>query len=115
MEEFNIGNLEPSTTSLILNRDELEALLIAIKDSSDKAASVISIANDPVEYNRAISGLIETGNLGQEKAEEYFEDCIELAESLLETYGPIVNQIREVLPEVVDEDKLRNPHFIIKP
>lgn len=108
--------IEKATTSLIVSKDELDAILIAINDSSAKAASVLKSLDSPADYSEAVNSIKEAANVGQDRAEELVENTIELAEFLLSTFPGIVAQIKEVMPEVEDEDKLRQqPPFIIMP
>lgn len=107
--------VEKATTSLIVNKDELDALLIAMSDSSKKAESVISIAEDANQFSKYVDKLSKAHKIELDKAEELFEQAVDLAEFLLSTFPGIISQIKEVLPEVEDEDKLRQTPLIIQP
>lgn len=105
-------NAEEATTSLILTADELDAILIAINDSSVKCQIILEQAES--DENEDIEEIADQLNISVDKAIELHDKTVALADHLLETYGPIIEQIREVLPEVQETDKLRKPPFIIK-
>lgn len=101
-------NAEPSTTSLILNKDELEALMIAISDSMHKS---ITMVENPLTTEEIKEMADE--ELTDQQAQDLRAEVDSLAESQIAILPGILKQIQEVLPEVEDNDKLRKPPFII--
>lgn len=79
------------TTQLTLNKDELDAIVIAISDSKEKCVDILTLKKEQLE---------------DVSTHELLERMQKTAKSLLSTYANILGEINDIYPEIEDrEDK----------
>lgn len=112
MDEINPLAADKPTTSLIVDLDEIDALIIAIQEAKEKVRYILNTQDNP-EVIKDIMATLNTEDY--EEALEYQKASVLLAESLSITLPKLLQQLFEVRPELLDRGYEDPDNRIITP
>ena len=107
------------TTTIIVNKAQLDTIIIALNDSKYSCQERIKWANRMSEltYNQYLEMDAEDGEaiIPKEKFQEVIESTRGLAQFALDQIPSIMTEIKEVYPELEDREEKANKIIIPKP